>query len=347
MSVQSNTPRPGSAPTAPKPLEIGDPAPVFQLVGPGGEEIDPNGDHIAGRPLVFVFRPAGAALPEGLARLAAKVRALGGRAFVIAAGLTAAKDAPEGFEPLQDADGKVAALYGAAKQARIVTLAPNRHVAALGPATNEDAGAAIAALDRIAQRRAQLASHPPILIIPDVFSRADCQKLIGIYTMTGHTFLEPSHGAHPPGMGDYKMRIPEYGRKDRIDHWVVTPETNAFIDDRLRRRVFPEVRKAFQYKITRREAYRIGCYEGERGGELHGHRDNTKPNVAHRRFACSVNLNSEQFEGGGIRFPEFNDTEYQPETGAAIVFSSSLLHEPMHVTSGKRYALLSFIYGET
>ena len=24
-----------------------------------------------------------------------------------------------------------------------------------------------------------------------------------------------------------------------------------------------------------------------------------------------------------------------------------LLHEPMHVTSGKRYALLSFIYGET
>ena len=31
--------------------------------------------------------------------------------------------------------------------------------------------------------------------------------------------------------------------------------------------VFPEVRKAFQYKITRREGYRIGCYEGERGGE--------------------------------------------------------------------------------
>ncbi|HNB29339.1 MAG TPA: hypothetical protein PLR41_20390, partial [Alphaproteobacteria bacterium] len=177
--------RPAAAGTAPKPLDIGDPAPIFQLAGPGGEEIDPNGDHIAGRPLVFVFRPAGATLPEGLAALAAKARGMGGRAFVIAAGLTAPNDAPAGFEPLQDTDGKVAALYGVAKQARIVTLAPNRHVVALGPATNEDAAAAIAALEKIAARRAETASHPPILIIPDVFSRADCQKLIGIYTMTG------------------------------------------------------------------------------------------------------------------------------------------------------------------
>ncbi len=342
-NTAATTPRSETKPGMPRPLEPGDIAPVFQLVASGGEEIDPNGDHVAGRPLVFVFRPAGAALPEGLAPLAAKARAAGGRAFVITSGSSAPKDAPDGYEPLHDADGKVASLYGVAKASRIVTLAPNRHVAAIGA----DAAEAIAALEKIAARRAETASHPPILVIPDVFSRADCQKLIGIYTMTGHTFLEPSHGAHPPGMGDYKMRIPEYGRKDRIDHWVVTPETNAFIDDRLKRRVFPEVRKAFQYKITRREAYRIGCYEGERGGELHGHRDNTKPNVAHRRFACSVNLNSEQFEGGGIRFPEFNATEYRPETGAAIVFSSSLLHEPMHVTSGKRYVLLSFIYGET
>lgn len=328
---------------APRPLELGDIAPVFQLAGPGGEEINPDADHIAGRVLVLVFRPAGAQLPDGLEALAGKARAMGGRAFVIASGPQVARDAPRGCEFLHDADGKVAALYGVGQATRIVTLAPNRHVAALV----EDTAAALAALEKIAARRADATANPPILVIPDVFSRADCQKLIGIYTMTGHTFLEPGHGAHPPGMGDYKMRIPEYGRKDRIDHWVVTAETNALIDDRLKRRVFPEVRKAFQYKITRREAYRIGCYEGERGGELHGHRDNTKPNVAHRRFACSINLNSEQFEGGGIRFPEFNDTEYRPETGAAIVFSSSLLHEPMHVTAGKRFVLLSFIYGET
>ncbi|HWA50178.1 MAG TPA: 2OG-Fe(II) oxygenase [Dongiaceae bacterium] len=264
---------------------------------------------------------------------------MGGRCLLI--GLPS-KDGSAGFEPIADPDGKDAALYGARSAPQIVVIAPNRHVAAIG-----DAAAASGALHRIAARRATATNHPPVLMVPDVLSRADCQRLISIFAMQGHTFLEPGHGAPPPGIGDYKMRIPEYGRKDRIDHWIMTPETNAFIDDRLKRRVFPEIRKCFQYKITRREGYRIGCYEGERGGDLHGHRDNTQPQVAHRRFACSVNLNSEQFEGGGIRFPEFGDQEYSPETGGAVIFSSSLLHEPMHVTSGKRYVLLAFLYGET
>jgi hypothetical protein len=259
---------------------------------------------------------------------------------VIGAG---AGDPPAGFEVALDPDGKVAAAYGATSAAHIVLIAPNRHIAAIG-----DAAAAAKALEKIAHRRgaASLTNHPPVLMLPDVLSPADCQRLIGVFTMTGHTYVEPGHGASPTGTNDYKMRIPEYGRKDRIDHWVMTPETNAFIDDRLKRRLFGEIRKCFQYKITRRDGYRIGCYEGERGGDLHGHRDNSQPNVAHRRFACSINLNSEQYEGGGIRFPEFGDQEYRPETGAAVVFSSSLLHEPMHVTSGKRYVLLAFLYGE-
>ena len=109
----------------------------------------------------------------------------------------------------------------------------------------------------------------------------------------------------------------------------------------------PAIHKCFQYKITKREIFRIGCYEGERGGQSIGHRDNTQANVAYRRFACSINLNTEQFEGGGLRFLEYGDHEYRPETGAAIVFSSSVLHEAMHVTSGKRYVLLVNLYGET
>ena len=42
----------------------------------------------------------------------------------------------------------------------------------------------------------------------------------------------------------------------------------------------------------------------------------------------------EQFEGGELRFPEFGDQRYRPANGTAIVFSSSLLHEALHVTSG-------------
>src|SRR5258706_185844 len=83
-----------------------------------------------------------------------------------------------------------------------------------------------------------------------------------------------------------------------------------------------------------------------RGGEAHGHRHNPAPIVAHRRFACSINLNSEEFEGGGLRYPEYGDQQYRPATGEAIVFSSSILHEVMHVTAGRRYVLLAFLYGD-
>lgn len=330
-------PKPSSAPRAP---ELGDIAPAFRLTAQSGEEIDPAADHISGKVLVLLFVGAGASMPEGLAALVEKAQAMGGRCFKIGA---APGTAPAGFDPVADPDSKVASLYGARTEPHIAVIAPNRHIAAIGA----DVVGAMAALERIAAKRAIATNHPPVLMLPDILSRADCQRLISIFTLQGHTYLEPGHGAPPAGMGDYKMRIPEYGRKDRIDHWIMTPETNAFIDDRLKRRLFPEIRRCFQYKITRREGYRIGCYEGARGGELHGHRDNTQPNVAHRRFACSINLNSEQFEGGGIRFPEFGDQDYSPETGAGIVFSSSLLHEPMHVTSGKRYVLLAFLYGET
>jgi hypothetical protein len=327
---------------AKQPLEVGDIAPAFKLAAASGEIIDPASDLVAGKPLLLLFR-AGDALPQGLEALVTAVKAAEGRA-VLATGLgeTAVLD---GFESAADAEGAVRSMFGAAGQQRLVLIAPNRHIAYIG----NDAAAAQAPLAKIGASRATvtLTSHPPVLITPDVLSRADCQKLINIFAMQGQTFVEPGHGTLPPGNSDYKQKIPEYGRKDRIDHWIRQPETNAFIDDRINRRLIPEIQKCFQYKITRREAYRIGSYEGERGGELHGHRDNTKAMVAHRRFACSINLNTEQFEGGELRYPEFGNQLYRPETGAAITFSCSLLHEPMHVTKGRRFVLLAFLYGET
>ena len=65
-------------------------------------------------------------------------------------------------------------------------------------------------------------------------------------------------------------------------------------------------------------------------------------------FQATIYLSApgEEFEGGELRFPEFGDQRYRPETGAAIVFSSSLLHEAMHVTAGTRYVLLAFLFGD-
>ena len=60
----------------------------------------------------------------------------------------------------------------------------------------------------------------------------------------------------------------------------------------------------------------------------------------------SINLNCDEFEGGELRFPEFGDHRYRPENGTAIVFSSSLLHEALQVTTGRRRVLLAFLFGE-
>jgi hypothetical protein len=220
-------------------------------------------------------------------------------------------------------------------------------VAVLKPAGPAQAQEALALAERLAAERrpVAMATHPPVLIVPDVLSSEDCRRLIRIYETRGNVFVEPGHG--DDGMkSDYKMRIPEYGRGDRIDHWIIDRDTNVFIDGRLQARLFPEIRRAFQYRVTRRELMRIGCYTGSRGGELHGHRDDSEPVSAHRRFATSINLNTEDFAGGELRFPEFGDQRYRPETGAAIVFSCSLLHEAMQVTSGTRLVLLAFLFGE-
>jgi len=81
-------------------------------------------------------------------------------------------------------------------------------------------------------------------------------------------------------------------------------------------------------------------------GKDHPHRDNESFATQHRRFAVSINLNAEEFEGGDLRFPEFGPQTYQPPTGGAVVFSCSLLHEATPVTRGTRYATLPFLFDE-
>jgi len=82
-----------------------------------------------------------------------------------------------------------------------------------------------------------------------------------------------------------------------------------------------------------------------RAGISGAHRDNLSPSTEHRRFTLSLNLN-EGYEGGHLRFPEYGAYLYRPGAGGAVVFSGSHLHEALPVTRGKRYVLLSFLFGE-
>jgi 2OG-Fe(II) oxygenase superfamily len=80
-------------------------------------------------------------------------------------------------------------------------------------------------------------------------------------------------------------------------------------------------------------------------GFFRAHRDNLSPATAHRRFALTLNLN-DGYQGGQLRFPEYGPELYRPAPGAALLFSCSHLHEVLEVTDGRRFALLSFLFGD-
>jgi predicted 2-oxoglutarate/Fe(II)-dependent dioxygenase YbiX len=173
-----------------------------------------------------------------------------------------------------------------------------------------------------------------------VFDLELCQRLIATYD---------AQGGKPSGvMRDIDGRTVGVmdGFKRRSD---VTITDDAFRDElmgRLRRCLIPEIRKVFQFEATRLERYLVACYDAREGGYFKPHRDNETLGTAHRRFAVSINLNAEDFEGGDLRFPEFGPRTYRPPTGGAVVFCCSLQHEATPVTKGRRYAFLPFLYDE-
>lgn len=192
-----------------------------------------------------------------------------------------------------------------------------------------------------AQERFSAQMQAPVLMIPDVFEKAMCRELIDGYERHGGSdsgFMTEKDGKTVQQM-DYKI-------KRRSDWLIEEDRLVREIRTRMQRRVVPEVLKAFQFHVTRMERYLVARYEASEGGHFAAHRDNTSKGTAHRRFAISINLNSEDYEGGELLFPEFGPACHKPPTGGACVFSCSLLHEAAPVTKGKRYVFLPFLYDE-
>jgi len=181
----------------------------------------------------------------------------------------------------------------------------------------------------------------PVLIVPRIFERDFCQSLIALYK-NGESedsgFMRESEGK--------TVAVTDYGFKRRRDHHITDESVRDAARARMIRRLVPEIRKAFQFQVTRMERYIVACYEAVTDGHFRPHRDDTTKGTAHRRFAVSINLNAEEYEGGDLRFPEFGSRTYRPPTGGAVVFSCSLLHEATTVTRGTRYAFLPFLYNE-
>lgn len=186
-----------------------------------------------------------------------------------------------------------------------------------------------------------LTGHAPIILLPNVFEPEFCLTLIRLYEQ---------HGGHDIGMmadvGGRTIRTFDTKVKSRKDHEITDQGVLQTASQRLTHCLIPEVRRAFQFDATRLERHIVACYDAADGGHFAAHRDNMTAATAHRKFAVTINLNAEDYEGGDLWFPEYGSRLYRCPTGGAVVFSCTLLHEARPVTKGRRYAYLPFLYDE-
>ncbi len=181
----------------------------------------------------------------------------------------------------------------------------------------------------------------PVLLVPRVLSTDFCREMINYY----------EHG-QPEASGTMQERdgitVAVHNRdfKRRADVHIEDERLRQTLRASIAARLVPEIKKAYQFNVTRIERYIVARYSGEDQGFFRAHRDNTTKGTAHRRFAVTINLNAEDYDGGTLCFPEFGPQTYKAPTGGAVVFSCSLLHEARPVTRGTRYATLPFLYDD-
>ncbi len=270
-------------------------------------------------------------------------------AFVVlrdAESIAKARNQPPGLRWFFDPDGAVSRLYGALEAdgtARPYWLLVDPMLRALDAAPMAQSEAFFARLTALppADQHAGQALSAPVAIVPRVFDPDLCKRLIAAYE---------ADGGAPSGVmrndADGKTIGVLDGFKRRRDVFIEDEALRAEIMARLTRALLPEVKRVFQFEAAYIERYLVACYDAADGGYFRAHRDNETLGTAHRRFAVSINLNAEAFEGGDLRFPEFGPRTYRPPTGGAVVFACGLQHEATPVTRGRRYAYLPFLYDE-
>src|SRR5262245_61072467 len=296
-------------------LTVGEPAPWFACRTGRREQFAFH--TIAGRYIVLAFLGSGSA-PAARALLAgiASVRRRFDDETLAFFGVStdpadfeqpALADSIPGIRFFWDLDKSVSELYGAidvdgAYHGLVYVLDPSlRVLAVLSAAESEQFDALMSVLDQLPELPAPriAPAHAPVLVVPRIFETGLCRELIAYYERLG-------------GRESGFMRDVEGRTKGMIDHEHKRRRDRDIEDDRLRRacmqriraRLAPEIQKAFQFRATYMERYIVACYDAEEGGYFRPHRDNTTKGTANRRFAVSLFLNSGDYEGGYLRFPE-------------------------------------------
>lgn len=297
----------------------------------------------AGRPSVLIL--AGEAPPAAVAAL---IEAFAGRLADFAARpadiCVLAKVGAPGWPTAQTPQGITlvhcmdAALFHAAGATPTVLVA-DRALTLLARLDTHDPAAAVEAA--LATLDAREAGYPaPVLLRPGLLSADLCRRLVERFEAGGHV---EGAMASVDAEGAAINRI-DAAKKHRRDLTLDPAEPlHDEVLAALAGRLVPEIAKAFQVQVAHVDRILVARYD-DTGGYFRRHRDNSAAHMAYREFALSVNLNAGGYQGGELLFPEFDDRAYAPPTGAAFVFSASLLHEAAPVTRGARYVLLTFLH---
>ncbi|MBX3486225.1 2OG-Fe(II) oxygenase [Phenylobacterium sp.] len=328
------------------PLSVGDFAPDFVATTRFNPRF--HFDTVAGRYIVLAFLPRD---PARWAAATAAWEAVQGRfddrnltAFFFipeAVSDAAPADRAPGLRWFFDADGAVRAKYAVADDdGAWFLLDPSLRLLARAPLDQPEAVLGRTAALPPLGAHAGVPLVAPVLIVPRVFEPELCRRLIDYYDARGGQLSGVMRDVDGRTVGVLDPM------KQRRDVTIADEGLRAELLGAINRGLIPAIRRGLQFAATRLERYIVACYDAEEGGYFRAHRDNQTLGTAHRRFACSINLNAEEFEGGDVRFPEFGPRTYRPPTGGAVVFCCSLLHEATPVTRGRRYAFLPFLYDE-
>ena len=323
------------------PLSLGELAPFFIAPTPSNPGF--VFDTAAGRFVLLLFLPlepqAAAAALKTLAVHQALFDDVKLCAFVVLRDRKAVQGASDrtGLRWMFDDSGKITERYGPGPH--WLLLDPN--LRALGAAAIDSPDGLFAMMGRLPVPGGHAGTPlvAPVLTAPRIFEPELCQALIDLHQADGGRFTGVMRDA-----GDRTVAVMD-DLKKRRDLLIDDPDLIAAITERLERRLYPFIKLALGFSVTRIERFLVSCYDAGDGGVFHPHRDNTTQGTAYRKFACSLNLNDD-FEGGDLRFAEFGPATYRPPPGGAVVFACGLMHEALKVTRGRRYAFLPFFYDE-
>ncbi len=317
-----------------EPVLVGDVLPNIILPDANGNGVGMAQQTRAGRWLVLSFLEPDMLAAQSDALATARVRLEKSESALYTVLFSEPNPTVVGVDLFDQSKGGAGFLLGDQKPG-IAIIAPDGQLAATFGADEMDKAVAFCENAFAADEPGTLSIAAPVLIIPHVLEPELCKQVIDFWR-SAEKQTDQVASEHQGNAAAYSSI------KRRTDAVVHDGDLFSDLRRRITRRVLPMIDRAFRMQVASMEAPRIGQYSAENEGAFGRHRDNTTQHTAHRRLAMTLNLNTGEYEGGELRFPEFGRKVYAPAAGSAAIFSCSLLHEALPVTKGERFGMFTF-----